>query len=183
MNRFAVRPLIGNTKIKSVLNSWSLNRWISQSYKNYKNQKSLDIKSCWNCHAAVPVSCIRCPENTCHKIQPPPKFTTNSTVELPASFDINYFKLIFAHENQMRLQIPHFNIDLKRLKLNYVKLQQMCHPDQLVSQDIQGEVGEKEKMWAEQQSATLNRAYQTLKDPLNRSIYLVRNLNFLNRFI
>ena len=82
---------------------------------------------------------------------------------------------------------PHFNVDLRALKRQYLQMQQQCHPDQFIAQQQQqqqaiennntneadGDNENLERQWAEQQSALLNRAYQTLKDPLSRSIYMV----------
>lgn len=60
-----------------------------------------------------------------------------------------------------------FEQDLTRLKERYYQLQKQFHPDNYVSALPQ------EKMLVEKLAAKINDAYQTLKEPLKRAIYLL----------
>lgn len=61
----------------------------------------------------------------------------------------------------------HFAIDLTVLEKNYLALQQQYHPDRFASAPAA------ERQAALHQSITLNEAYQTLKDPVQRAGYLL----------
>lgn len=63
---------------------------------------------------------------------------------------------------------PGFDIDLAALELAYFAAQRQYHPDRFV------EKSEKEKLTAAQRSADINAAYQTLKEPLSRAQYLLK---------
>ncbi|KAJ3299499.1 hypothetical protein HK104_008688 [Borealophlyctis nickersoniae] len=54
-----------------------------------------------------------------------------------------------------------------QLRQRFLKLQQAVHPDSF------GQKSETEKTWSEQQSSFINKAYQTLRDPLARAKYLL----------
>lgn len=72
----------------------------------------------------------------------------------------NYYKLLLPPDSPAEEE-PKFDIDLKRLKEEYLKLQGAVHPDRLNSS-----LGDSWSSW-------INRAHSTLKDPLQRAIYLV----------
>lgn len=55
------------------------------------------------------------------------------------------------------------NLDLKVLEKTYYDLSRKFHPD-----FFQGK-SDKEKFWSRVQSASLNKAYETLKDPIKRA--------------
>lgn len=60
-----------------------------------------------------------------------------------------------------------FEVNLKELKSRYLDLQQQYHPDRFAS------ASESEQRQAVQRTAYLNQAYETLKSPLKRAIYLL----------
>jgi len=67
------------------------------------------------------------------------------------------------------MQLPlRFNIDKKLLQQRYYDLQRQFHPDRL------GHCGVLEKSQAMQTTTYLNNAYQTLKQPVSRAIYLLK---------
>lgn len=84
----------------------------------------------------------------CNHLQPPPP--TQST---PTSCP-NYYTLLLP-------QTTKFKINLKELKDQYLRLQGQVHPDKL-RDDFGGN-------W----SSWINRANETLKNPLQRAIYLI----------
>ncbi len=62
---------------------------------------------------------------------------------------------------------PSYNLDEKQLISRYQALQRQFHPDRFAS------CPENERLQAVQQSATINRGYQTLRQPLLRAEYLL----------
>ena len=73
---------------------------------------------------------------------------------------LNFFELF---------EIPvAFDIDLNDLQQKYTALQQAVHPDRFAS------AGDQEKRLSMQQTSHINEAYQTLKDPVARAVYLLR---------
>lgn len=65
---------------------------------------------------------------------------------------------------------PSFEVDLKRLGERYRELAKEVHPDRFV------QAGDAERRQALERSATLNDAYNTLKDTTSRALYLLRLL-------
>ncbi len=66
------------------------------------------------------------------------------------------------------LNIPQeFEIDFERLEKNYVKLQQLFHPDKQVNKT------KAEKLFALELAAKINKAYGVLKDDKKRAEYLL----------
>lgn len=61
----------------------------------------------------------------------------------------------------------HFNVDISALSSRYQELQRQYHPDRYAT------ASESEKRQSIQQTAMINDAYQTLKDPLRRAEYLL----------
>ena len=106
---------------------------------------------CINCTKELSsgLGLIKC--SKCGQIQPPPP--TQATPNCCP----NYYGLLVP-ECQTS---PRFRIDLKALKREYLKLQAQVHPDRM-----QGSTG---ASW----SAWINRANETLRNPLQRAIYLV----------
>ncbi|EFO26194.1 co-chaperone HscB [Loa loa] len=104
--------------------------------------KALD---CWKCHKAI--ECLKekvfCP--VCSAIQP---------VE-----GRNYFDYLGL--------LPGFDVDLSLLKMNFLKLQSVIHPDKFSKHS------QKEKEISENCSRYLNEAYKTLTEPLERAKYLL----------
>ena len=105
---------------------------------------------CVNCFKELlnGIGLIKCAE--CGSFQPAPP-TTAEPICCP-----DYYRLLVPEA----FKHPQFEIDLRRLKGEYLKLQSMVHPDR------QGVLGESWSSW-------INRAHETLKNPLQRAIYLV----------
>ncbi|MGA3131577.1 MAG: Fe-S protein assembly co-chaperone HscB [Terracidiphilus sp.] len=103
---------------------------------------------------AVPVACWSCSvahnESTlfcpdCSKIQPP----------------TGDFFTVFGLE-------PQLNLDLAALEQEFHRLSRRLHPDRFTR------ASENEKQWSLADTALLNDAYRTLKDPLRRTEYLLK---------
>lgn len=99
---------------------------------------------CWSCSVAHNESTLFCPN--CSKIQPP----TGG----------NYFS-VFGLD-------PHLNIDLLKLEQEFHRLSRKLHPDRFAR------ASENEKEWSLADTALLNDAYRTLKDPIRRTQYLLK---------
>ena len=99
--------------------------------------------ACWACSVSHHESTLFCPH--CSKIQP------------PTSGD--YFS-VFSLE-------PRLNIDLAALEQEFHRLSRKLHPDRFAR------ATESEKEWSLADTALLNDAYRTLKDPLRRTEYLM----------
>jgi molecular chaperone HscB len=100
--------------------------------------------ACWSCSVAHNESTLFCPD--CSKIQPP------SSGE--------YFS-VFGLE-------PRLNLDLVALEQEFHRLSRRLHPDRFTR------ASENEKQWSLADTALLNDAYRTLKDPLRRTEYLLK---------
>ena len=100
--------------------------------------------ACWSCSVAHNESTLFCPH--CSKIQPPPGG--------------DYFSVFGL---QLRL-----NIDLAALEHEFHRLSRKLHPDRFARAQ------ENEKQWSLADTALLNDAYRTLKDPLRRTEYLLK---------
>ncbi|MFZ0339990.1 MAG: Fe-S protein assembly co-chaperone HscB [Terracidiphilus sp.] len=100
--------------------------------------------ACWSCSVAHNESTLFCPD--CSKIQP-----------LPGG---DYFS-VFGLE-------PRLNLDLAALEQEFHRLSRRLHPDRF------SRASEKEKQWSLADTALLNDAYRTLKDPLRRTEYLLK---------
>jgi molecular chaperone HscB len=99
---------------------------------------------CWACSVAHNESTLFCPH--CSKIQPPPGG--------------NYFS-VFSLE-------PRLNLDLGMLEHQFHKLSRKLHPDRFARGSIE------EKEWSLADTALLNDAYRTLRDPIRRTEYLLK---------
>jgi len=100
--------------------------------------------ACWSCSVAHNDSTLFCPH--CSKIQPPPGG--------------DYFE-VFGLERG-------FQVDLPALELEFHRLSRKVHPDRFAR------AGESERQWSLADTALLNDAYRTLKDPLHRTEYLLK---------
>jgi molecular chaperone HscB len=100
--------------------------------------------ACWSCSIGHNDSTLFCPH--CSKIQPPPGG--------------DYFT-VFGLEPRLRL-------DLQALETEFHKLSRKLHPDRFAR------AAENEKQWSLADTALLNDAYRTLKDPLRRTEYLLK---------
>ncbi len=63
-----------------------------------------------------------------------------------------------------------FDVDVEALERPYFALQRQLHPDRFAGKSP------KEKALSQQQATMLNEAYETLKDPLKRGVYLLELL-------
>ncbi|MGA3373665.1 MAG: Fe-S protein assembly co-chaperone HscB [Terracidiphilus sp.] len=100
--------------------------------------------ACWSCSIGHNDSTLFCPH--CSKIQPPPGG--------------DYFS-VFGLE-------PKLNLDLTALEHEFHRLSRRLHPDRFARAE------ENEKQWSLADTALLNDAYRTLKDPLRRTEYLLK---------
>ena len=100
--------------------------------------------ACWSCSIGHNDSTLFCPH--CSKIQPPPGG--------------DYFQ-VFGLERR-------FTIDLSALEHEFHRLSRKVHPDRFAR------AGETERQWSLADTALLNDAYRTLKDPLYRTEYLLK---------
>src|ERR1035437_675821 len=100
--------------------------------------------ACWSCSVAHNDATLFCPH--CSKIQPP----TGG----------DYFS-VFGIE-------PRLDLDLNALESEFHRLSRKLHPDRF------GRAGENEKQWSLADTALLNDAYRTLKDPITRTEYLLK---------
>jgi len=99
---------------------------------------------CWSCSVAHNELTLFCPH--CSKIQPP--------------LQGNYFSVFGV--------TPHLNLDLEALEREFHRLSRRLHPDRFAR------AGENEKEWSLADTALLNDAYRTLKDPIRRTQYLLK---------
>ena len=100
--------------------------------------------ACWSCSVAHNDSTLFCPH--CSKIQPPPGG--------------DYFQ-VFGLERG-------FQVDLAALEHEFHRLSRKVHPDRFARAE------ENERQWSLADTALLNDAYRTLKDPLFRTEYLLK---------
>ncbi|MGD0682246.1 MAG: Fe-S protein assembly co-chaperone HscB [Terracidiphilus sp.] len=100
--------------------------------------------ACWSCSIGHNDSTLFCPH--CSKIQPPPGG--------------DYFS-VFSLE-------PKLNLDLAALEHEFHRLSRKLHPDRFAR------AMDNEKQWSLADTALLNDAYRTLKDPLRRTEYLLK---------
>ncbi|HET7102538.1 MAG TPA: Fe-S protein assembly co-chaperone HscB [Terracidiphilus sp.] len=100
--------------------------------------------ACWSCSVAHNESTLFCPH--CSKIQPPPGG--------------DYFS-VFALRRK-------FEIDLPELEREFHRLSRKLHPDRFAR------AGANEQEWSLADTALLNDAYRTLKDPIHRTEYLLK---------
>jgi len=102
--------------------------------------------ACWSCSIGHNDSTLFCPH--CSKIQPPPGG--------------DYFS-VFSLE-------PKLNLDLSALEHEFHRLSRKLHPDRFAR------ALDNEKQWSLADTALLNDAYRTLKDPIRRTEYLLKLL-------
>jgi molecular chaperone HscB len=100
--------------------------------------------ACWSCSISHVESTLFCPH--CSKIQPPPGG--------------DYFSVFGLS--------PQLNLDLAALEHEFHRLSRRLHPDRFA----RGEENERE--WSLADTALLNDAYRTLRDPIRRTEYLLK---------
>ena len=99
---------------------------------------------CWSCAVAHNESTLFCPH--CSKIQPPPGG--------------DYFSVFSL--------VPKLDLDLGMLEHQFHKLSRKLHPDRFAR------ASSSEKEWSLADTALLNDAYRTLRDPIRRTEYLLK---------
>jgi molecular chaperone HscB len=100
--------------------------------------------ACWSCSIAHNDSTLFCPH--CSKIQPP------SGADFFTVFGLS----------------PQLNLDLASLEKEFHRLSRRLHPDRFARAE------QNEKEWSLADTALLNDAYRTLKDPITRTEYLLK---------
>ncbi|KAJ1650784.1 molecular chaperone [Dispira simplex] len=105
-------------------------------------------KMCWECEATSEREALVCENPECHAI-------------LPLDDDVSYFDVLSDGNTA-------FEVDFTILRKNYLQLQQKVHPDTFVHESVRN------RQLADVQSAWLNRAYHTLRNPLLRAKYLLK---------
>jgi molecular chaperone HscB len=100
--------------------------------------------SCWSCGAPGMAGGLFC--TACQTIQPPGQS--------------GHFERLGLAED--------FDVDLANLDRRYFDLQRQLHPDRFARRTA------REKAVSQQQAATLNEAYETLRNPLQRARYLAQ---------
>ncbi|MGD0631564.1 MAG: Fe-S protein assembly co-chaperone HscB [Terracidiphilus sp.] len=100
--------------------------------------------ACWSCSVAHNDSTLFCPH--CSKIQP------------AAAGD--FFQVFSLNRG--------FQIDLSALETEFHRMSRKLHPDRFAR------ATEQEREWSLADTALLNDAYRTLKDPLHRTEYLLK---------
>ncbi|XP_012277071.1 iron-sulfur cluster co-chaperone protein HscB, mitochondrial [Orussus abietinus] len=99
---------------------------------------------CWQCNFPYK-SELFC--SKCKALQDPPE-------------KMNYFQLIGVKED--------YNIEIAELQKKYRQLQNILHPDRF------GNKTEKEKQISENLSSLINKAYNTLLNPVDRGLYILQ---------
>ena len=100
--------------------------------------------ACWSCAVAHNDATLFCPH--CSKIQPPPGG--------------DYFSVFGL--------VPQLDLDLGMLEHQFHKLSRKLHPDRFARAQ------ENEKQWSLADTALLNDAYRTLRNPIRRTEYLLK---------
>jgi molecular chaperone HscB len=100
--------------------------------------------ACWSCAIGHSDSTLFCPH--CSKIQPPPGGDFFSVFSLT----------------------PKLNLDLPALEREFHRLSRKLHPDRFAR------ALDNERQWSLADTALLNDAYRTLKDPIRRTEYLLK---------
>ncbi|GHJ86012.1 hypothetical protein NliqN6_2414 [Naganishia liquefaciens] len=115
-------------------------------------------KQCPSCSSHLAPSASPCP--TCKSLVPIP-----SDVSYYALFDLVPPASDVKHELS-QLEGGGYVVDVRDLRMRYLKRQQGCHPDSYTGQ---GKIYD----LALEQSSFLNKAYSTLVNPLSRAQYLL----------
>jgi molecular chaperone HscB len=119
-----------------------------------KKDSSHTNESCWKCGSKICDGCsIFCGSTTCGSIQ---KLDSKSC---------NYFCLLGVPEA--------YDIDNQKLESEYKNLQKLLHPDKFTMKCNE------ERDRSTHNSSVVNQAYQIMKSPVDRAVYLVSlNMSF-----
>lgn len=101
------------------------------------------ISTCWSCRGPIVGDSLFCA--TCNAVQPPTNADHFARLGLPRAFDI----------------------DATSLDRSYFDAQRRLHPDRFATRTP------RERTFSQLQAVNLNEAYETLKDPIRRSEYLI----------
>ncbi|KIS66530.1 J-type chaperone JAC1 [Mycosarcoma maydis] len=115
-----------------------------------KISASAPLKSCPNCSHPQPLESLCCPE--CNTLQPLPS-------------DIDFYKAMDL--DLASVPSGGWQVDVSALKRAWRLKMAVTHPDRMVGRS------DKEQQIGAQQSALINRAYETLLHPLSRAFYLL----------
>ncbi len=102
------------------------------------------LAECWSCKGPVSIKAMFC--HTCGAAQPPRQ--------------IDHFSRLGFE--------PGFDLDIDLLEKRYLGFQRSVHPDRFANKPA------RERTMAEQQSVSLNEAFEILSDPLRRAAYLLQ---------
>ena len=105
-------------------------------------------QQCWSCGAALDASPLLCP--SCGKVQPA------STTD--------YFQVFAAVTGNAR----RLGLEAAALEREFHRLSRRLHPDRFARASAE------EQQWSLANTALLNDAYRTLRDPLQRTEYLLK---------
>ena len=112
-----------------------------------------DLSRCWSCGAALQNSLLLCP--TCGKVQP----------SAGQDFKLDYFQA-FALPRAFALNSS--THDTAALEREFHRLSRRLHPDRFARATAD------EQQWSLAATALLNDAYRTLRDPIQRTEYLLK---------
>lgn len=99
--------------------------------------------ACWSCAGPVEAAAVFCP--TCKAVQPPRAADHFTRLGLPVAFDL----------------------DVAELDRRYFQAQRQLHPDRFATKTS------RERAISQSQAVSLNEAYEALKEPLRRAVYLL----------
>lgn len=111
-------------------------------------------KACPACGAAQPLHALSCSDNSCGHLQPVPS-------------EIDFYQLLLDVDSYSSIPDGGWTLDQASLKNSWRKKQALSHPDRMHSRS------QAEQTIAAQQSSLINKAYDTLRDPLYRAHYLL----------
>ena len=112
-----------------------------------------DLSRCWSCGAALQNSLLLCP--SCGKVQP----------SAGQDFKLDYFQA-FALPRAFALNSS--THDTAALEREFHRLSRRLHPDRFARATAD------EQQWSLAATALLNDAYRTLRDPVQRTEYLLK---------
>uniref|UniRef100_A0A8C3J8S7 HscB mitochondrial iron-sulfur cluster cochaperone n=1 Tax=Calidris pygmaea TaxID=425635 RepID=A0A8C3J8S7_9CHAR len=102
---------------------------------------------CWSCGSPLPGA------------EGPPRFCPSCRALQPPAARPDLFRLMDCDRS--------FHIDAQRLQRRFRSLQRAVHPDRFGQRPLE------EQCYSQQHSSLINKAYQTLLNPLSRGLYLL----------
>ncbi|TPX38137.1 hypothetical protein SmJEL517_g00379 [Synchytrium microbalum] len=122
------------------------NRFHNTSTDSSKSHSAHNKSECWRCHTPLTApSKLHCEKTICGVVQP--------------VRDQSYFETFGLKEG--------FEVPLRDMHSTFIKLQRKVHPDGVVGRS------DTERSFADAQSSQLNKAYEVLRDPLTRALYML----------